>query len=211
MTGTEGAAAELHRRAALEPEDPFLFFRDRHGHFRWWSWGRAARAFERAAGGVADAVEPPGAETAVEFLAALAGADEGERAGARVLLDRLGRGPEREVWISFRPFDRLERTVATAALLGGWAVLREPADPLPPATFAWARPTVLIAPAASVERLLAGTAAEAPRACRARWLRRRLARLRAVVVEEGVAMAPLAERLRALGATAEVLSLDAGA
>ena len=205
VAGPETALAEIRRRATVAAEDPFLFFRDPRGHFRWWSWGHVARTLERAAGCASGAAEPPGAEVPLEFLEILARTDERAEDGARELVGRLGAGPERDVWISFRRLDEVERTVALAGLLGGWAILREPVEPLPPATFAWARPTVLVAPAAGVAALLDGLAGEAPRALGRRWLRRRLARLRAVVVDDGAAAPALAERLGELGAPARVL------
>jgi hypothetical protein len=203
------AAAEVRRRASADDEEPFLFFRDAHGHFRWWSWGHVERTLERCAGTVTPAAEPPGSEAALDLLCALTRAGETVELGARVLLERLGAGPERDVWISFRPLDEVERTLAMAGLIGGWAILREPVEPLPPSTVAWARPTILAAPATAVDALLAGLAREAPRAWGARWLRRRLARLRAVVTDDDSAVAALAGRLNELGAPARVLTLRA--
>ena len=64
---------------------------------------------------------------------------------ASELVARLGSGPERDVWISSRRLELApERIAALAALVGGWAVVREPCEPLPAETFAWARPTIVL-------------------------------------------------------------------
>ena len=205
------AARELRSRAEASPEDPFLFYRDGRGHFRWWSFERTRRESERVA---AAAEAPPLEADAVvprELLAALLAAGEGAAGRARRLLDRLGPAPARDVWISWRPLAAsAEVDAALAALLGGWAVLREPAEPLPPSTFAWARPTLLVGPAAELESLLVGFEASAPRVFRSRWLRRRLARLRALVVEDAAAARGLAERVGRLGGHVEVVTWPDG-
>jgi hypothetical protein len=130
-------------------------------------------------------------------------------ATAADLLAELGRGAIRDVWIASGPADdRFERVLAHAALAGGWAVLREPALPVPAATLLWARPTLIAGRAAELAELLAAAAAEAPRWGARRWLRRRLARLRALVVPAaaGAASADLPERL---AERLEELGLDA--
>jgi hypothetical protein len=195
------AADELRRRALETPEDPFLFFRNERGHFHWWSWARAARELEA----------PAGAETAAplvarELLERLVEGGEGEERLARALLAALGPAPERDIWISWRPLAAApERVAALTALFGGWALLREPAERLPPSTFAWARPTLLAGDAAEIVALLDGFEAIAPRPFRGRWLRRRLARLRAVVVDGEAGTVELGKRLADLGSTARVL------
>jgi hypothetical protein len=196
------AGAALRRRAVDSPEEPFLFYRDERGHVAWWSWARAARELDEAAAGRLT----PG--VASDWLARLAGAGAPEVAAAQRLLERLGAGPERDVWLSWRPLEAdAERTLALAAVAGGWAVLREPADPLPAATFAWARPTLIAAPGPELDRLADDFAALAPRLLGARWRRRRLARLRAVLVEGGGGEDARGARWRALGGRPRILSL----
>jgi hypothetical protein len=196
-------AAALRRRAAETPEDPWIFFRGERGHFRWWSCARALEALDGAGAGDL----PAGATVAREAVERLRAAGEQELDSARALLEAIGAGPTRDIWISWRPFElRRERVALLAAALGAWAVLREPGAALHPSVLAWARPTVLVGGAAELDALLAGFEAEAPRAFRARWLRRRLARLRAIVVDDDTPVEPLARRLVGLGATAGVVS-----
>ncbi len=201
------AAEELRRRARESPEDPFLFFRTERGHFHWWSWSRTARELDSPVG--AEATAPL---VARELLDRLTEVGEGEERLARALLAELGPAPERDIWISWRPLSAApERVLALAALLGGWALLREPGEMLPPSTFAWARPTVLAGEADELATLLAGFESIAPRPFRGRWLRRRSARLRAVVVDgDGKSSSPIApdainERLASLGSKARIL------
>ena len=134
------------------------------------------------------------------------------------MIGELGPGPGRDIWISSGPLERAgERSLALAALRAGWAVLREPAERLPAATLLWARPTIVSGTAAELDELLAAVAAEAPRWGARRWLRRRLARLRALVLE-GDRTDPerpelperLEIRLAELGAVARVLPLPGG-
>jgi hypothetical protein len=200
------ALTELRRRARDTPEEPFLFFRGGRGHFAWWSWERAARELE-ATDASTGAPGPAALDAPRRWLARLAGAGASEVAAARALLERLGPGPQRDVWLSWRALDAGgERALALAALAGGWAVLREPADPLPASTFAWARPTVVCASAAELDRLADDFAAASPRFLAARWRRRRLARLRALLFEAGADAPARAARWRELGARPLVLS-----
>ena len=197
------ALAALQRRAGSTPEDPFVFFRGERFHFRWWSYARAARELESPS--------PPEAGAPRELLAALAATGAAEERLAAELVARLGAGVERDVWISSRRLELApERVAALAALAGGWAVVREPAEPLPAETFAWARPTILIGGGRELAALLGEFERLAPRTFRDRWLRRRLARLRAVVVDDGEPR-PVGERLAALGAEASVLPFPEGA
>lgn len=200
-------AAVLRIRAERDPEAPALFYRGERGHFRWWSWQRLAAEVDGAVrtdrssteGGiestprsVASALVEPGLVERVPLAAALAA--------------RLGAGPERDVWISSRPLeDVAERVLLATALIGGWAVVREPVSPLPAETFAWSRPTILSGPASELVGLLERFAALAPRWGAARWRRRRLARLRAVVVGEEVERLPAL--LADLGSSARVVLL----
>jgi hypothetical protein len=196
-------AAALRRRAAEAPEDPWIFFRGERGHFRWWSHERALEALDGARGGDL----PVGAGVAREAVEQLRAAGDDEARSARGLLESLGPGAQRDIWISWRPFElRAERVALVAAALGGWAILREPGAALHPSVLAWARPTVLIGGAGELEALLAGFEAEAPRPFGARWLRRRLARLRAIVVDDGEPAEALARRLVGLGAETGVVS-----
>jgi hypothetical protein len=203
VPGEPAGAAALRGRAAEAPEDPWIFFRGGRGHFRWWSHARALEALDGAPAGDL----PAGAAVAREAVERLRAAGEDEALSARALLGAIGPGPQRDIWISWRPFDRREERVAlVAAALAGWAILREPGEGLHPSVLAWARPTLLVGGAGELETLLAGFEAEAPRAFRARWLRRRLARLRAVVVDDGAPVEALARRLVGLGAETGVVS-----
>lgn len=212
MESDDFAGAELRRRAVNSPEEPFLFFRDQRGHVSWWSWARAARELEPGGAAAAPEVAPEVVPEVVrDWLARLARAEAHQVAAAQRLLERLGAGPERDVWLSWRPLEAdAERTLALAAVAGGWAVLREPADPLPAATFAWARPTLIAAPGPELDRLADDFAALAPRLLGARWRRRRLARLRAVLVEGGGGEDARGARWRALGGRPRILSLAPG-
>lgn len=198
----------LRRHAGATPEEPFVFYRGERFHFRWWSYARAERELEPAT-----AVAKAEARAPREMLAALAGADAAEQRLAATLGERLGRGAERDVWISWRPLELApERIAALAALEGGWAIVREPLGPaasLPAETFAWARPTILVGGGAEVAALLDAFRRLAPRTFRERWLRRRLARLRAVTVDDGV-VEPVRERLVALGAEARLVAFPDG-
>lgn len=188
--------AALERRAGQSPEDPFLFFRGDRGHFRWWSFARAAACL---AGAPAEEGARPGEGEAERFLRA---ADEaGATALAAALAATLGPPPaRRDIWLSHRPpAAPPEAALALWAAESGAAVLREPGASLHPELFAWARPTVLSSPDAALRELLAGFGALAPRLGAKRWRRRRLARLRAVLVEGGDD-AEVRERLAALHA-----------
>ena len=203
------ALAALQRRVGSTPEDPFVFFRGERFHFRWWSYARAARELESAVPG-ADPAAPPEGNGARELLVALASAGAAEARLASELVARLGPGPERDVWISSRRLELApERIAALAALADGWAVVREPCEPLPAETFAWARPTIVVGGGREVAALLAAFEALAPRPFRERWLRRRLARLRAVVIDDGEP-GPAGERLAALGAEPRLLAFPEG-
>lgn len=202
MPDEPAGAAALRRLAAAAPDDPWIFFRGERGHFRWWSHARALAVLDAA---VADPTA--GAAVAGEAVERLRNAGEDECRSARALLDALGPGPGRDIWISWRSFEnRRERVALLAATLGGWAILREPGDGLHPSVLAWARPTLLIGGAGELEELLAGFEAEAPRAFRSRWLRRRLARLRAVMIDDDDASGSLARRLVGLGAETGIVS-----
>jgi hypothetical protein len=201
------AVRELAARADAGPEDPFLFFRDARGHFRWWSFERSRREAAKPAAPNGSPELEAGSAVPRELLAALLATDAAAAGRARALLERLGPAPGRDVWISWRPLsEAAEPILALAGLLGGWAILREPADPLPPSTFAWARPTLLAGRGAELETLLEGFEAMAPRPFRARWLRRRVARLRALVCDTPEAAARLAARIDRLGGHAEVVT-----
>lgn len=132
---------------------------------------------------------------------------EGAAPAARRLLATLGAPAQREVWLSWAPLEGPERLLAAAALLGGWAVFREPGAAVHPATFAWARPTLVSGGAAELAALADGLEALAPRWRRERWLRRRLARLRAWIVTGAAPSAELSRRLAKLAPGARVLPL----
>lgn len=153
------------------------------------------------------------AETPTDFLAALAAASrEAEPAARRLLasldaLDEPDAVEQRDVWLSWAPLDRREAVLAAAALLGGWAVFREPGEAIHPATFAWARPTIASGDEAALAALAHGLTAMAPRWRRERWLRRRLARLRAWIVTGEAPSAELSQRFQSLAPDARVLPL----
>jgi hypothetical protein len=185
----------LAQNAAREPEQPFLFFRSPRGTFTWWSFAHAAAAL---AGGAR-----PEAAPAQEFLDALAGAGATELAAARALLAAVATPGEREIWISGRPLERAEeRTLALAGVLAGWAIVREAGAAVTPALLLWARPTVHSGDEDELRDLLRALPGEAPRPRRARWLSRRLARLRLLLVERGASTESVARELLALGACA---------
>ena len=196
MSSAQPLRAALERRAGESPEDPFLFFRGERGHFRWWSFARAAACL---AGAPEARAERPGEAEAASFLIAAGElADPGRAAALAAALGSPSGG--RDIWISHRPpAASPDATLALWAAQSGAALLREPGARLHPELFAWARPTLLSAPAPDLESLLADFAALAPRLGGARWRRRRLARLRALLVEtEGARELPA--RLAALGA-----------
>ncbi|HSM14125.1 MAG TPA: hypothetical protein VLA66_08655 [Thermoanaerobaculia bacterium] len=202
-------AAALRTRAERDPEAPALFFRGGRGHFRWWSWRRLAAEVAGSAGTARSSREGETGDSLRELLRVLV---EGELDGlgprASSLASRLGSGPERDIWISSRPLAlAAERVLLATALLGGWAVVREPVSPLPPETFAWARPTILSGAVGEVRDLLEGFGALAPRWGAARWRRRRLARLRAVILDEEEGGEPISARLAGLGSSARVVPL----
>jgi hypothetical protein len=145
-----------------------------------------------------------------DFLAALAAASGEAGPAARRLLASLGAPGvmgRRDVWLSWAPLDRRELVLAAAAYLGGWAVFREPGEAIHPATFAWSRPTIATGDGAALAALAESLTAIAPRWGRERWLRRRLARLRAWIITGEVPSAQLAARLQALTPAARVLPL----
>jgi hypothetical protein len=192
--------AALERLAEAAPEDPWAFFRGERGQFRWWSHSRAWRESAAAA---AESQATAGSAVPRELLARLAAGTEAEAAAAHRLLEVLGPPPQREVWISWRRLDAgAEGVLLLASQLAGWAVVREPGEALHPQVFAWARPTLLAGSGAELAALLDGFAAAAPRPLRGRWLRRRLARLRAVIVDDGSDPAALARRVGELGGEA---------
>jgi hypothetical protein len=205
----EDARRALERRARTSPETPFLFFRSPRGTFTWWSCARAAFELRRELGRDPEPVAGSERERVPrELVTRLGDALDHEHEGARELLRSLG-GAEREIWISTRSLERKEeRTLALAATLADWAIVREPGERLHPALLLWARPTLVSGGAAELVELFTAAAAEAPRFRRDRWLRRRLARLGTVLVESGAgepALAAVASSLSALGAAPRVL------
>jgi len=203
-------AAEIERRAGLSPEEPFLFFRDPRGHFAWWSWRSCLQALDSREGG-----EPRDSSEATGFLVAATDAPAAAvaRAGRLLRLMPSPAGSTRPVWISQRPLDHeAERTLAVAALLGGWAVVREPSGSGAGAwIFAWARPTLLSGTGRELAELLAALERQAPRWGRRRWLRRHLRRLDTVWIEPGgEGSDDLSERFDALGVAPRLLSFPSG-
>jgi len=206
---TSGGASRspLGRVATARPEEPLLFFRDLRGHFAWWSWARAAAV---AAGG---AFDPESEASAARFSHELERSAELPEAvaAAALLASRLGVGRGREIWIA-NAQATLEGPGAVYAALAvdaGWAIVLDPAAEPSPATTLWARPTLLTGSGAALAGLLEGIAAEAPRRRRETWLRRRLERLRAVIVDDD-RCGDLEPRLLALGSAARVLPFREG-
>ena len=154
--------------------------------------------------------EPSAADSAApvsDVLLALAAAAESAEPAARRLLASLGPPPQRDIWFSWAPLDDDEAVLLAAAFFGGWAVFREPGDAMHPATFAWTRPTIASGDGAALAALGAGLEEMAPRWQRRRWLRRRLARLRAWIVTGEAPSAELTQRLRNLAPEARLLPL----
>ncbi len=206
-TAPDGALSILAQQAAAAPEEPWAFYRGERGQFRWWSRARAIEAMRAGAdarpGGVGEAA-------AQELVARLAAAGPSELAAARALTAALGPGPERDVWISWRPLAaEFETVLLVAAQLGGWAIVREPSPTLHPLTFAWARPTLLAGPCDELLALFDGFAAAAPRTLPQRWMRRRLARLRALIpLGDEAGAAAVEDRVTELGGRARRIDAD---
>jgi len=197
--------AALAARAAATPETPFLFFRGPRGSFTWWSWQRAS-AESGAPGG--DEAEAGGAASARDYLGRLRRLAPADAAAGAALLAILPPAPERPIWLTRGGLERpVDRAVAAVALAAGWAIVHEPGAEIHPATFAWARPTILAGSHDELLALLAGYEALAPPWRRSAWLARRTARLRALVLGPGEQGGALAARARALGARAAVLSI----
>ena len=199
MSAAAGGLAALRRRAALTPDEPFLFFRDSRGQFAWWSWRRAAEAAEAPAGEATDAPR--------EYLRALHDDLPASReAAVSRLQERLGGAGERQIWYSSRPLDRgCEGLLARAAVEAGWAVVRDPGPRPSPQTVLWARPTLLAGESGELVELCAAMVAGAPRWRRSTWLRRRTRRWRAVLID-GPLAPELAASLREVEAHPAVLS-----
>lgn len=196
---SEGAREALAARARVDPEQPFLFFRSPRGTFTWWSFARAARALDATLAPETDPV------AACEVLDLLRSADVGELAQARELAAAIARPGEREIWISARALDRAEeRRLALAGALAGWAVVREPPGlsraEFPPELFLWVRPTIVSGTEDEIVTLFGGVAGAAPHWRRARWLARRLERLRTVLVENGGSTDHVRRALESTGA-----------
>lgn len=197
-------ASVLAAHAEATPEAPFLFFRGPRGHFVWWSWRDANEVLTPAE----DRLEvDAGATAAAEFLRALVAIEGTERSAAKRLLAAVPVRP-RQIWLTTGALDRFaDRVVAVAALAGGWAVVHEPGEEIHPATFAWARPTIVGGGEDELLALLTGLEALAPRWRPRAWTARRLTRLAALVVERGGDRTAIESRLRSLGGAAAVLSI----
>jgi hypothetical protein len=202
-------AGALAARAAAAPAAPFLFFRGPRGTFTWWSWARARAESVAPGESGAEEGDAPAARDYLRRLISLAGADAD--VGVELLAE-MPAPPERPIWLTTGGLARpVDRSTAAAALAGGWAIVLEPGGEIHPETFAWARPTVVAGAAAELEALLASFAALAPRGWRHdRWLARRSARLRALVVGVGEPVAELAARVDEIRAPAVVLSIRGG-
>ena len=211
----ESARLALERRARASPETPFVFFRSPRGTFTWWSCARAASELEWELGRE-DASEQE--RIPRELIARLGDALEFEVASAHALLSHLG-GAKGEIWISTRTLaGREEAVLALAATVADGVIVREPGERLHPALLLWARPTLVSGSRAELVELFAGVGAEAPKFRRDRWLARRLARLRTVLVEKGdaetgsvePALEAVARSLAAVGVAPRVLPFPRG-
>lgn len=199
--------AALAGEAARHPETPFLFYRDARGHFGWWSWRRAL-AFSRGEATVDPAAA--GEVGAGDWLTSVLGLGGADTTRAAALLELLAEmPPQREIWLTAGNLSRdVDRITALAAVAGGWAVVLDAGPRIEPQTLVWARPTLLAGETAELADLLAGFAALAPRRRPAAWRRRRLARLRAVLIDaDADAGEALTPRLVELGSAARTLSI----
>jgi hypothetical protein len=86
----------------------------------------------------------------------------------------------------------LESALVLWSALRGAAVLREPGERHHPDLVAWVRPTLLADSPAALVELAVGVRRLAPRMGGGWWLRRRLGRLRALIVD-GSEVAPVLE------------------
>lgn len=196
--------AALAGRAAASPEAPFLFYRGPTGEFVHWSWDRCLKEATAQAPGA----DEGDSAAARDYLRRLLGLDAASAAAGAALRSALPAFPERPIWLTCGRLERPhERTVASAALADGWAIVLEPGEAVAATTFAWARPTVAAGTAAELVALLDGIAALAPRRRGAAWVRRRLARLRAALTPAEDDPESVERRLRELGAPSIVLSI----
>ena len=172
----------LSVRARERPEAPFVFFRGRRGHFRWLSYAAAA------AGKVTRSDGADWAPLEVHELVRFAGELEPPESPDEAAAPFLRRDKDRDVWISWRPLSApSERSLAAAAIRGGAAIVVERRERFPLDLFLWARPTVVSASHDDLAAILARVEEEAPRWRRRGWLRQKLGRLRAILVEDAVA------------------------
>jgi hypothetical protein len=162
-------------RAAIAPDDPFLFHRQHHD-WRWLTFRDVEQRIAAAAGAPSSWNDDP-------VGAAIAALGDAPDPGARGrLLVELAPSERRDILVLDRPPGE-----ARAGVLLGWAaatgaaVLLEPESDRTAATLAWARPTVVAGSVAELaalgERLLV---LGAP--VRLRRRRAPLGRLRAIVV-----------------------------
>lgn len=186
-------AVALAGRVSAAPEQPFLFFRGERGHFRWWSAERSLERLRTDAGEAAPAGEP----AATAWLRACEGRADPALAGA--LAEAIGPAlGHPDVWISTRSEpEPLDAGLVRLLAASGGAVVWEPGPRLRAELLLWARPTLIDGSAAELVELLEAAVRSAPRFGALRWLRRRLARTRALIVtsgseqEVGEAIAPL--------------------
>lgn len=134
-----------------------------------------------------DPAEPlqAGEPAAVEWLRACGRLGDPGFAGelARAVDPPPGRG---DVWIARRSEpDAFDAAFVLRLASGGGAVVWEPGEEIRPELALWVRPTLVDGAASELIVLASGWARAAPRWRRERWLRRRLARLRALLVTEG--------------------------
>lgn len=179
----------------MAPDAPFLFFRGVRGDFEWISFGDAGRWIE--------GTHAPARALPVDVEDWLRTVASGAPAGVGGDAARLPPGPERDIWISWRPLaDEAEAALARWAVARGVAVVIERHAEFPFALFEWVRPTIVSAPITTLEALADRLEGAAPRRFRGRWWRRRAGRLRRLLVEGAAS----GERMEALRVRLDLLS-----
>jgi len=173
----------------------------------WWPWERirvAREAPDRLPVEVPDAVR--------EAVAVLAGAGDAEWRAAERLAAHVPSGhAPRPIWLSSRAATpQADGPWLRAAVVGGWAVLRDPVEGPPAPTFLWARPTLAIGAEPELTALLEAVGGLAPARRAERWRARHLARLETLIVEPGEGAGGLETTLERLGLALRVVRLPAG-
>jgi hypothetical protein len=183
----------LARWARDRPEVPFLFFRGPRGHFEWLSFREAAEGRSQRRRD-----ESPLPADLLATLEQLREPRAPADSGAASILNTAGeRG--RDVVVSWRSIDDPgERSFVEWATRAGAAIVVERHEAIPVDLILWARPTVLQGTHSDLRHFASEVDRRAPNWLRRRWLRRRLGRLRALIVEGGPADPSTDELARAL-------------